>query len=165
MREFNIYNIAESKWLSYLMPSSAVFPDPRSDLCWSVVSAQDGSSHQIIIYGGYSPVNGERVADGTVWALSIPSFDWVQLSSGGTGTGYPGTRSQPACTTVGNKYMLVWGGLGNNCSKDGNAVYLFDISNREWVVDFTAGQDYLIPEPVVVAIGGRYRHSSSATAY
>lgn len=57
--------------------------------------------------------------------------------------------------------MLGWGGIylgtpQNSCDKDGNAVYLFDISKGEWVQKFEPKQEYLIPENVVKVIGGRY---------
>jgi hypothetical protein len=159
MREYDIYSTKTSKWYSYLMPGDQVLPAPREGMCWTVTSADDGSSHQIIIYGGVTSDN-LGLDDDSVWALSIPSFDWVQLTPENS-TGTPGKRTRATCTLIGNKYMLGWGGIylgtpQNSCDKDGNAVYLFDISKGEWVQKFEPKQEYLIPENVVKVIGGRY---------
>jgi hypothetical protein len=133
------------------------------------VSAQDNSSHQIIIYGGASGTD-QLLVNSNVWALSLPSFDWVKLTRNSTdATREPGKRMDPACALVGNKYMLSYGGrhyigdigvTGGNgvldCDQSGNAVFLFDISKGQWVDRFTPGQEYLVPDAVVNVIGGTY---------
>jgi len=157
MREFNIYSTKQSKWYSY------VTPDPRMDLCHTIVSAQDSSSHQIIIYGGTT--GAEFKHDSTVWVLSMPSFDWVQLAGNATdSTRQPGMRLQPLCTLVGNKYMLSWGRRhylkddtdAPECDDAWNVVYLLDITKGQWVDQFQPGQEYLVPDEVVQIIGGTY---------
>lgn len=161
MREFSIYSTKRSKWYSYVSPEGSAVPDPRSDMCWAVVSAQDNSSHQIIMYGGRT--TNDLKINGSVWVLSIPSFDWVQLSGNSTDSSRePGKRVNPTCALIGNKYMLSWGGRrylqkGGNlqCDKDGNAVFLLDINKGEWVDQYEVGQGYLVPEVVVKVIGGR----------
>jgi hypothetical protein len=161
MGEFNIYSTAKNKWYSYVLPETATVPAPRGEMCWSVASAQDGSSHQIVIYGGVS--GGDLQVETTVWALSLPSFDWVQLSGNSSDPSrLPGARTDPICATVGNRYMLSWGGRAYSqtdnsmlCDADGNNVFILDISLGQWVDQFTPGSEYLVPDAVVSAIGGK----------
>jgi len=164
MREFNIYSTKQSRWYSYVAPEGRNVPDPRTNLCHTIVSAQDSSSHQIIIYGGISEAEVYK-PDSTVWALSIPSFDWVQLAGNATdSTRNPGSRYWPICALVGNKYMLSWGGQPTSwdglsrlgCDEGWRVTFLFDISKGLWVDQFQPGQEYLVPDEVVQIIGGTY---------
>jgi hypothetical protein len=92
----------------------------------------------------------------TVWALSIPSFDWVQLSGDSSDPSrLPGARRDPICATVGNRYMLSWGGRAlqdNNiniaCDVHGNNVFLLDISTGKWVDQYNPVSEYLVPDAV-----------------
>jgi hypothetical protein len=162
MGEFDIYSTAKSKWYSYVLSETATVPPPRGEMCWSVASAQDGSSHQIVMYGGVSGQNFD--VENTVWVLSLPSFDWVQLSGNSSDPSrLPGTRTDSICATVGNRYMLSWGGRAYSqtdgsliCDADGNNVFILDISTGLWVDQYTSGSEYLVPDAVVGAIGGKY---------
>ncbi|KAF8243648.1 hypothetical protein K440DRAFT_636911 [Wilcoxina mikolae CBS 423.85] len=164
MREFDIYSTRQSKWYSYRIPEDRPVPDPSIEPCHAVVSAQDNSSHQIIIYGGASGSN-QLLVDSSVWVLSLPSFDWVKLAGNSTDASRePGKRMDPACALVGNKYMLSYGGrhfigeTGGNgildCDLNGNAAFLLDISKGQWVDQFEPAQEYLVPDAVVKVVGG-----------
>ncbi|KAI5814536.1 hypothetical protein BZA77DRAFT_98075 [Pyronema omphalodes] len=168
MREFWIYSTKQSKWVSYISPDTVVVPDPRANFCTVVKEAPDGSSWQVFIYGGAS---GQDLAPtDTVWVLSIPSFDWVQLPGNATDSSrVAGKRWDPACTDVGKRYMLSWGGrhyVGAkndlSCDTNGNNVFLLDLTSGMWVDKFNvdAGQ-YQVPQPVVEAIGGTVNGSAT----
>ncbi|KAI5849889.1 hypothetical protein BZA05DRAFT_79547 [Tricharina praecox] len=153
MREFSIYSTNQARWYSFVVPEGSTIPDTLASSCWTVVSSQDNTSHQIITFGGERTL--DAISNNEVWALTIPSFDWVQLEGNATDpTRDPGARTQPICATVGNRYMLTYGGRGSGCDKDGNAVFLLDISQGKWVDDFKTNQEYLVPDAVVAVIGG-----------
>jgi hypothetical protein len=77
--EINIYSTKKSKWYTQHLPSEALVPAPESAFCTALKSAPDGSSHQIYIIGGIesSPFvdQPESPTVGSVWVLSIPSFE------------------------------------------------------------------------------------------
>jgi hypothetical protein len=155
MREFSIYSTNQARWFSFVAPEGGTVADTIASNCWTVVSAQDNSSHQIITFGGTRTL--AQVNSKDVWALTIPSFDWIQLDGNATDpTRAPGERIDPACATVGNRYMLSWGGRGSACDNEGNAVFLLDISQGKWVDDYKVDQEYLVPNAVVAVIGGTY---------
>jgi len=155
MREFSIYSTNQARWFSFVAPEGGTVADTIANSCWTVVSAQDNSSHQIITFGGTRTL--EQVNSRKVWALTLPSFDWIELDGNATDpTRAPGERIDPACATVGNRYMLSWGGRGNACDNEGNAVFLLDISQGNWVDDYKVDQEYLVPDAVVAVIGGTF---------
>jgi len=155
MREFSIYSANQARWLPFVAPEGGTVPDTTANSCWTVVSAQDNSSHQIITFGGIRTLG--RVNSREVWALTLPSFDWIELDGNATDPSRaPGERVNSACATVGNRYMLSWGGAVNGCDSEGNAVFLLDISQGKWVDNYKVGEEYLVPDAVVAVIGGTY---------
>lgn len=163
MREFSIYSTNQARWFSFVAPEGGTVADTIANSCWTVVSAQDNSSHQIITFGGTRSL--EQVSSRKVWALTLPSFDWIELGGNATDpTRAPGERVDPGCATVGNRYMLSWGGRGNACDSEGNAVFLFDISQGKWVDDYKVDQEYLVPDAVVAVIGGNGRGGATKRA-
>ena len=98
--------------------------------------------------------------------LTLPSFDWVQLSGNASdSTRLPGKRIEPACAGIGHgsRYMLSWGGrhyVGEDnrlvCDSTGNAAFLLDVSRGMWVDAFDPTLEYQVPQEVVDVIGGSF---------
>ena len=62
MKGLNIYSTARDKWYSFVAGEGAGrVPDPRAAMCHTVVAAPDGSSAQIIIYGGILPPTADSM--------------------------------------------------------------------------------------------------------
>ena len=166
MREFNIYSTAKDKWYKFVGSEGARrVPDPRGSMCHTVVAAPDGSSAQIVIYGGWDGLGADQRVTDSVWALTLPSFDWVKLSGNASDSSrLPGRRSDPACVGIGrgSRYMLSWGGqcigdAGQNvCDVNGNAAFLLDVSRGMWVDTFDPALEYQVPQEVVDVIGGSF---------
>ena len=165
MREFNIYSTAKDKWYSFVAGEGAGrVPDPRNEMCHTVAAAPDGSSAQIVIYGGEEGSGGDLLPTDSVWALTLPSFDWVQLSGNASDSSrLPGKRVDPACAGIGrgSRYMLSWGGrhhIGEDnrfvCDSNGNVAFLLDVSRGMWVDAFDPVLEYQVPQEVVDVIGG-----------
>ena len=136
-----------------------------------MVAAPDGSSAQVVIYGGLDGPGVELLATDSVWALTLPSFDWVQLSGNASDSSrLLGRRVNLACAGIGrgSRYMLSWGGqhyAGDNrhmCDVNGNAAFLLDVSRGMWVDTFDAALEYQVPQEVVDVIGGSFVYPPSS---
>ncbi|EPS38006.1 hypothetical protein H072_8264 [Dactylellina haptotyla CBS 200.50] len=54
----------------------------RGFFCSSMISAPDNSSHQILVYSGLPSSGDAEYTD--IWALSLPSFTWIQIQASDT---------------------------------------------------------------------------------
>jgi hypothetical protein len=87
MTTIDIYDIGSATWHTQLasgVPGSRDgIPAPRYYGCSVMVSSPDNSSYNIYMYGGESKpgLPGSKFND--IWALLIPTFTWVKLSSTG----------------------------------------------------------------------------------
>ena len=141
-------------------------PDPRFGFCTALKSALDGSSHQIYVMGGVeartqTDVEGATVR--TIWALSIPSFQWAQLAATSKVVATdPKARISPKCQSIGEHYIFYYGGKKTpsysgsvTCDSKANAAFLFDINTVTWTNEFTPNEGrYEIPSKVIELIGG-----------
>ncbi|KAF1976507.1 hypothetical protein BU23DRAFT_370367, partial [Bimuria novae-zelandiae CBS 107.79] len=105
MREVLVFDAATGDW--YRQPTTADddnYPNGRWTFCMVAASAPDNSSHNIYMYGGEfeGEVTSEPRSD--MWILTVPAFHWLRVN----------VDSQPrkahSCTTVGQRYMLSYGG-------------------------------------------------------
>jgi len=90
-----------------------------------------------------------------VYILSIPSFTWLQVWSGGT------PRWGHSCHVVGRgkSQMLTVGGSLNTtafgCDWEDKGVGIWDMINLNWTTRFNvAAPNFLVPTAVVDNIGG-----------
>lgn len=170
MDTVRVYDTKTKSW--YSQRTNGVAPSKRWwTMCSSIVAAQDGSSYQIILYGG---ANSDDVY-GDVWALSIPSFTWSLLSEDITSSFAGSTRYGPSCNLVKKHTLLVFGGdrtegggsYGYPICDDGSRLaWFFDLNLMEWVSALSSDEDpgeYRVPEPVYQRIGGRYVNNITST--
>jgi len=100
---------------------------------------------------------------GTIWVLSVPSFQWAQLSANSKNLAAdPGTRFSPNCQTIGEHYIFYYGGNKFSnlrdfvCDKRANAAFLFDVNTLTWTDEFTLNEGtYEVPPQVINLIGGK----------
>jgi len=106
----------------------------------------------------------EARSTGAIWVLSIPSFEWAQLSSKTkTTVADPKGRISPKCQAIGEHYIFYYGGSRADysagwitCDDKANAAFLFDINTSTWTDEFTPNKGtYEIPQEVIKLIGGR----------
>lgn len=121
------------------------------------------------MYGGYDPIRNIMYDD--VWVISLPSFKWVKLDSGG-----PNPRFGHSCHAAGISHMISIGGsldaamYGVETSGQVPAnldtikcdpvegVKIFDLSLGTWST-YSPGPlapIYRVPAQVVAIIGGSY---------
>lgn len=121
------------------------------------------------MYGGYDPIRNIMYDD--VWVISLPSFKWVKLDSGG-----PSPRFGHSCHWAGTSHMISIGGsldaamygvettsqIPTNlemmkCDPI-EGVKIFDLSAGTWGTLSPGPQspEYRVPAQVVAVIGGSY---------
>lgn len=158
MQTVDVYDIASQTWFKQTTTADrGVYPNGRMEFCSVVASAEDSSSHNIYIHGGWD-LKDPLIAESDIFVLSIPAFHWVSV--GTDDATY--TRSHHKCARVQEKYMIVYRGAlngGEVCDKGAihQGISVFDMSLLEWTtrVDVVENQKYSVPEPLYKIIGGR----------
>ncbi|KAF3927970.1 hypothetical protein ABW20_dc0109713 [Dactylellina cionopaga] len=133
-------------------------PKARGHFCATTITAPDNSSTQVLINGGFGDGHFSDI-----YALSIPSFTWTQIegSSPGLLPG-PGIRLQPSCEIINNHFLGIFGGRNlfdgdtAHCDTDQNALFMYDLNKRNWILNYDAADkgEYSVPTEVFSDIGG-----------
>ena len=107
------------------------------------------------MYGGQ---DGDFFFD-EIWLLSLPSFTWIKVISGGA------SRSAHTCHLVGSRTMLTVGGIVDireghggikTCDFETGGIREFDLSDLVWAGGFNATTPaYEVPDTLISSIGGR----------
>ncbi|KAL9628740.1 MAG: hypothetical protein Q9204_005696 [Flavoplaca sp. TL-2023a] len=162
MQNISIFDIESQTW--HEQQASGDIPSWRSHGCAVAVTAPDGSSHSIYVFGGWGATDTQR-NDGNVFVLSIPSFTWVRVTLDSD------QRSRHQCHLMGNHHMLVVGGskpqdtsfqpLGlAGCdveSKFSQGLGIFSLNTHTWTTDYDPGpgaDPYQIHASISKVIGG-----------
>ncbi|KAK6356810.1 hypothetical protein TWF718_001151 [Orbilia javanica] len=142
-------------------------PSPRRGSCTSVVAAQDGSSYQMLMFGGASD-NESEAPFSELWALNIPSFTWVLLDNSATSNDaphIPGGRFGSTCHLIRGNKLMVFGGSKvkvvnrfpgySTCDLNANTGFIMNLNNVTWLQTYDGQEvDYTVPERVRAVIGG-----------
>ncbi|KAF3207846.1 hypothetical protein TWF106_007142 [Orbilia oligospora] len=155
METIFIHDTTTDNW--YRQRTNGSPPVSRGHFCATAIKAPDNTSTQILVFGGFGDGHPSDV-----FALSLPSFTWIRLEERSPDfLPGPGVRLQPSCDVVNNRFFTIFGGrslVGGdtaNCDIDQNALFMYDLTEREWIIDYDpALRDYDIPEPIYRAIGG-----------
>jgi hypothetical protein len=135
MNNIDVYDIATSKW--YKQATSGPMPKIRVNPCAVTAAAPDGSSTQIYMFGGQNLIPaGEQTQYDDMWILSVPSFTWIQVGTDSQSVPYG--RSGHTCNVWNSQMVVVGGYVGNELSCESPGIYVFDLSNLEWVQQYTA---------------------------
>jgi len=135
MNNIDVYDIATSKW--YKQATSGPMPKIRVNPCAVTAAAADGSSYNIHMFGGQNLIPaGEQTQYDDMWILSVPSFTWIQVDMEGQSVPYG--RSGHTCDIWNSQMVVVGGYVGDDLSCESPGIYVFDLSNLEWVQQYTA---------------------------
>ena len=162
METVHIFDIATSTWFAQSTTSHSGYPAGRSGFCSVVASAQDGSSHNIYIYGGVTPPDPNP--NNGVYVLTLPAFLWVTVYPSVTYDADTDIRQSQnhRCQKVQEKYMVAYRGTTSNskCVSDkalkkfqGMAIY--DMSSLVWTTKVELNQEYSVPPVLSEIIGGK----------
>ena len=184
MNVIDVYDIAASTW--YKQATSGPTPGIRVNPCAVALSAADGSSTQVYMYGGQNLVPaGEQIQYDDMWILTIPSFTWIKVDTSDQST--PPARAGHTCNVWNSQMVVVGGYVGQELSCE-TGFYVFNTSSLTWQNDYHAlsGEEdddlnrqkpqrkdtaalqgsygYLVPEKVQSVIGGNNVGSATVTA-
>jgi len=182
MNIIDVYDIANSTW--YKQATTGPTPEIRVNPCAVALSAADGSSTQVYMYGGQNLIPyGSQIQYSDVWILSVPSFTWIKVDT--STQSVPPARAGHTCN-VWNAQMVVLGGyVGTQLSCD-TGVYVFNTSALSWQNEYVSldstdvlnrqqsQQDdpnalqgsygYEVPQAVQNVIGGNTAGGATVTA-
>ncbi|GFF58203.1 kelch repeat-containing protein 2 [Aspergillus udagawae] len=152
METVPVYDVSGERW--YLQNTTGDIPPQLTQFCSVYASAQDGSSHNIYIYGGYDGLSTENTPSDDVYVLSLPSFSWIKLYSGNS----PHGRSGHRCVKPYPDQMFVLGGvhLDPTHCLDGGVVQVFNLNTGRFQNTYspTVWSEYKVPDLVTAVIGG-----------
>ncbi|KAJ5677548.1 uncharacterized protein N7477_003181 [Penicillium maclennaniae] len=153
METVSVYDVDGQKW--YLQNTTGEVPPQLTQFCSVLASANDGSSHNVYIYGGYNGYEYDSVPSDDVYILSLPSFKWIKAYSGTTIHGRSGHR----CIKVYPNQMLAIGGLHvdpTNCV-DGGIIVNFNLNTLVFQSTYDPAEwnEYKVPDILIAEIGGR----------
>lgn len=183
MNVIDVYDIETSTW--YKQATSGPTPDIRVNPCAVAVSAADGSSTQVYMYGGQNLIPyGEQTQYDDMWILTIPSFTWIQVDMDGQAN--PPARAGHSCNVWNSQMVVIGGYVGQDLSCESPGMYVFNTSSLAWQNGYTAfethdnlnrqksQQDdpsalqgsygYSVPEKVQSVIGGNAVGAATVTA-
>ena len=130
----DVYDIANSTW--YRQATAGTAPSIRVNPCAVAVSAADGSSTTIYMFGGQNltPYKEQEQYD-DMWILTVPSFTWIKVDQ--TNQSVPPPRAGHTCSIWDGQMIVVGGYVPKNISCDSPGIYVFDASELKWRNSFT----------------------------
>ncbi|KAJ9611097.1 hypothetical protein H2200_004280 [Cladophialophora chaetospira] len=135
MNVIDVYDIDSSTW--YKQATAGPTPDIRVNPCAVAVSAADGSSTQVYMYGGQNLIPyGEQKQYDDMWILTIPSFTWIEVDT--TNQANPPGRAGHMCNVWNGQMVVVGGYVGQDLSCDSPGVYVFNTSSLQWEGNYVA---------------------------
>ena len=185
MNVIDVYDVASSTW--YKQSTSGAYPILRVNPCAVALSASDGSSTNIYMYGGQNLIpydNQTQYSD--MWILTIPSFTWVQVDT--SGQSVPPGRTGHTCNVWNSQIVVVGGytGPASNGLGCDNGFYVFNATSLQWQNNYNSldGSDqqnqqvsqqkdasalsgsygYQVPIAVQSVIGGKGSGGATITA-
>ncbi|KIX06799.1 uncharacterized protein Z518_04775 [Rhinocladiella mackenziei CBS 650.93] len=183
MNIIDVYDIDSSTW--YKQATAGETPEIRVNPCAVAVSAADGSSAQVYMYGGQNLIPyGEQTQYDDMWILTIPSFTWIKVDMSNQAN--PPARAGHTCNVWNAQMVVVGGYVGQDLSCESPGIYVFNTSSLTWQNEYTAvetkdnlnrqksQQDdpsalqgsygYQVPEPVQSVVGGNAVGAATLTA-
>ncbi|CRG87843.1 Cytochrome c oxidase subunit 1 [Talaromyces islandicus] len=89
MKTASVYDVATETW--YQQNTTGNVPPQLTLFCSALAIAEDRSSFNIYIYGGYDGLQSNNTPSDDVYILSVPQFVWTHAYTGGIYQGDPYT--------------------------------------------------------------------------
>jgi hypothetical protein len=135
MNVIDVYDIASSQF--YKQATTGPTPEIRVNPCAVAVSAADGSSTQIYMYGGQNlQPYGDQTQYDDMWILTIPAFTWIKVDT--SNQSVPPGRAGHMCHVWNSQLVVVGGYVGTQLSCDSPGIYVFNTSSLQWQNEYVA---------------------------
>ncbi|KAK3986988.1 hypothetical protein QBC44DRAFT_296029 [Cladorrhinum sp. PSN332] len=168
-----LYDIGNTKW--YSQKTTGRTPEVRRRFCGGATWAQDQSSYNIYIYGGYA-FPPETTGYDDIYVLTIPSFQWIRGPYPvGSNVSGPYPKNMASCNVVNNAQMVIVGGTYSN-----DTTFMCDVeavggqhnmnfgeenpANAIWAEYQPTLTTYAVPTFILTAVGGRNTGGARVTA-
>lgn len=123
--------------MSYVQTTTGDAPTPRKDFCAVTVESPRGG-HEIVIFGGAHPKEGEKETYEDAYVLSLPGFQWFKVADT-----LGGPRASHSCVVAGQRQMISIGGTSTNNfngvgtnwdepDRFGQGIGVFDMTALTW---------------------------------
>ena len=164
METVHVFDIATETWFAQSTTAQAEnYPTSRIGFCSVVASAEDNSSHNIYIHGGWSQSRADREEE--IFILTLPAFHWISVYPSGKDKSHIDMRltSYHRCQKVHEKHMVAYRGanVDNRCDSDEGlgkfqGIAIYDMSSLVWttIVELE-NPKYLVPPELHDIIGGK----------
>ncbi|KAF2004831.1 hypothetical protein P154DRAFT_20057 [Amniculicola lignicola CBS 123094] len=159
MTQIHLFDISSSKW--YTQTASGQIPESRRQFCAGATWADDHSSYNIYLYGGYGVDNVTGFDD--VYILSLPSFTWIKAfpAENSTASSYP--HGGCSANVINRSQMLVIGGWFTSSdvcdTANGKGQHNMHLgyngpARSLWDKYDPKVSAYSVPTPIISVIGG-----------
>ncbi|OAX81588.1 hypothetical protein ACJ72_04069 [Emergomyces africanus] len=151
MHTVPVYDIGSDKW--FLQNTTGDHPPALAEFCSVVAAAQDGSSYNIYIYGGYSGSVKDETPSNAVYTLSVPSFTWVLTYAGKT---EKGLRSHKCIKPYPDKMFVIGGRDELTPTTCIDPIRVFNLNTLEFQDSYHPEKwnEYEVPSLITAKIGG-----------
>ncbi|KKZ67438.1 hypothetical protein EMCG_06889 [[Emmonsia] crescens] len=158
MRSVPVYDIDNQKW--YMQNTTGEHPPTLAHFCSVVAAAQDGSSYNIYIYGGYSGSDSLDFPYNHAYILSVPSFIWIRAYDGDRELG----RRSHKCIKPYPDKMFVLGGMARAAIDRIDTVRVFNLNTLRFQNTYHPEDwsEYEVPDLVTAKIGGNAKGGATA---
>lgn len=169
MSTIHIYDVSSAKW--FTQTAAGDVPKSRRQFCAGATWADDQSSYNIYLYGGYGVDGG--IGHDDAYVLSLPSFQWIKLFPTDNNTLlFP--HGGCSANVINHDQMLIIGGSFPNssfteCDSPGSQgqhnmnLGYNGASNTLWDKYQPTASRYFVPTPIVSVIGGGPTGGASMT--
>lgn len=140
-----------------------IFQHRQQPFCTTLGIADDYSSFNIYLYGGYGGTYKDINVRDDVWVLSLPSFRWIKVYNAGPST--HGRQGHRYVSPYPNQMVTIGGTdmLGSSLQSP-NLVDVFDMNDLSWtgVYDPLDWSEYKVPKKISNVIGGNDNGGATA---
>ncbi|KIW89467.1 uncharacterized protein Z519_09623 [Cladophialophora bantiana CBS 173.52] len=150
--------VCEAKW--YTQTATGTIPEMRRKFCGGVTWADDQTSYNIYLYGGFGFGENATGFD-DVYILTMPTFEWIKWYPDNPGPGSP--HGLLTCNVIDRGQMIVMGGNFTNttacdvpASQGQHNLNLgqYDSTDAKWYAYLPNLTEYFVPPAILQVAGG-----------
>ncbi|KAK6340373.1 hypothetical protein TWF730_002133 [Orbilia blumenaviensis] len=154
-----VYDILSSKWYSQIAtPADDVQGLPLDRKFFCAVSpsyTEAADTYEIILHGGHRTVSDDFLKLDDVWALTLPTFQWVQYYFGLTGDRTSHGAYNVSCSCPNDRYFMVVSTYGFGTEYANYPFAWYDLTNLGWSHFDANAQGYERPQLIRTTVGRR----------